>query len=185
MDVITIIIIALALAVDSFAVSIACGITVNNLRITKAIKIATFFGFFQTLMLLLGWLGGVNLIVFISSIDHWIAFGLLSVIGIRMIYGSIKSEKKIIPNKQLGFRILTILSIATSIDALAVGISYALLDVFILTPILVIGIVTFSMAFLGVIIGRRFGHFFEKKIQIVGGVILIGIGIKILLEHLV
>ena len=121
---------------------------------------------------------------FISGFDHWIAFGLLSLIGCRMIYESTKmdSGKKVI--NPLNVYVLLILSVATSVDALAVGMSFAFLKIFIVTPIIVIGAVTFLLSFLGVFVGNRFGHFFEKRIEIAGGLILIGIGVKILLRHL-
>ena len=183
MDMITIIFIAFGLAMDSFAVSIISGITMKHLRI-NALKTAIFFGAFQAVMPIIGWLAGLNLIDLISGVDHWIAFGLLSLIGCKMIYESSKmdsSEKEI---NLLNVYVLLILSVATSIDALAVGLSFAFLKISIATPIIAIGTVTFLLSLLGVIAGNRFGHLFEKKIEIVGGLILIGIGIKILVEHL-
>ena len=185
MDIIIIIFIAFGLAMDAFAVSITSGITIKHLKINNALKIALFFGSFQAFMPLIGWLAGLSLRDFISGVDHWIAFGLLSFVGCKMIYESIKlesGEKKI---KPLNAYILVMLSIATSIDALAVGVSFAFLKISIATPVIVIGAVTFLLSFLGVFIGNRFGHFFEKKIEVVGGLVLIGIGIKILIEHLV
>lgn len=185
MDMFTIVLIAVGLAMDSFAVSITSGITTKNLRIPSALKIATFFGLFQAGMPIIGWLAGLSVIELISGTDHWIAFGLLSLIGCKMIYESIKrehGEKKII---SMNTYVLLILSVATSIDALAVGLSFAFLKIYIATPIIVIGTVTFLLSFIGVFAGNKFGHFLEKKIEITGGLILIGIGIKILLEHLV
>jgi len=170
---------------DAFAVSITSGLTIKHLRINNALKIAIFFGSFQAVMPVIGWLAGLSLRDFIADVDHWIAFGLLSFIGCKMIYESIKiksSEKEINP---LNVYVLLMLSIATSIDALAIGVSFAFLKISIATPIIVIGAVTFLLSFLGVFVGNRFGHFFESKIEIVGGFILIGIGIKILIEHLV
>lgn len=184
MDIITIIVIAFALAMDAFAVSITSGLTIKHLEVNDALKIAIFFGSFQAVMPVIGWLTGLSLISFISDVDHWVAFGLLSLVGCKMIYESIKiesSEKEIDP---LNVYVLLMLSIATSIDALVVGVSFAFLKTFILTPIIVIGTVTFLLSFLGVFVGNRFEHFFDKKIKIVGGLTLIGIGIKILVEHL-
>jgi putative Mn2+ efflux pump MntP len=184
MSVLTIILIAFGLAMDAFAVSITSGITVKNLKINNALKIAIFFGLFQAVMPTLGWLTGLSLRDFISGVDHWIAFGLLGSIGCKMIYESTKigsSKKEINP---LNVYVLLMLSIATSIDALAIGVSFAFLKVSIATPVIVIGTVTFLLSFLGVYVGKRIGHFFENKIEIVGGLILIGIGIKILVEHL-
>ncbi len=147
--------------------------------------IAIFFGLFQAVMPLIGWLGGLSLKNFISGLDHWIAFGLLSFIGCKMIYESIKVESNVREINPLNVYVLLILAVTTSIDALAVGVSFAFLKISIVTPILVIGIITFFLSFIGVFIGDRFGHFFENKIEILGGLILIGIGIKILIEHLV
>ncbi|MBW2554968.1 MAG: manganese efflux pump [Deltaproteobacteria bacterium] len=185
MDAITIIAIAFGLAMDAFAVSITSGITIKNLKINNALKIALFFGLFQAIMPLVGWLAGLSLKDFISEIDHWIAFGLLSFIGCKMIYESItvqSNEKQIDP---LNVYVLLMLSVATSIDALAVGVSFAFLKVSIVTPVIIIGTVTFLLSYLGVYIGDRIGHFFENKIEIAGGLLLIGIGLKILIESLV
>lgn len=184
MNIPTILVIALALAMDAFAVSVASGITIKKLRIKHAFTIAVWFGLFQALMPLIGWLGGMNLRQFIGGVDHWVAFGLLCFVGSKMIYESFRIdavEKKANP---LDISVLFVLSIATSIDALAAGISFAMLDVSIVAPILVIGLVTFSMSFIGVYIGNKSGHFFEKKIEIAGGILLIVIGIKILVEHM-
>jgi putative Mn2+ efflux pump MntP len=183
MNMITILFIAFGLAMDAFAVSITNGITIKHQRINNALKIGIFFGSFQALMPLIGWLAGLRLRDFISGFDHWVAFGLLSLIGGKMIYESTKigDDKEI---RSLNLFVLLLLSIATSIDALAVGLSFAFLKISIATPIIVIGIVTFMLSFLGVLVGNRLGHFFEKKMEIVGGLILIGIGIKILIEHL-
>ena len=182
---ITMLFIAFGLALDSFSVSITSGLIIKRLKINSALRIAMFFGFFQTIMPFLGWLAGINIIDLISGADHWIAFGLLSFIGCRMIYETIKTEssKKII--NPLNVNVLLMLSVATSIDALAVGLSLSFLKISIVTPAVIIGIITFLLSFLGVFVGKRFGHFFENKIEVIGGLILIGIGIKILIEHLV
>ena len=185
MDIISIVIIAVGLAMDAFAVSITSGITIKSLRINNALKIALFFGLFQAVMPIVGWLAGLSLRDYISAIDHWIAFGLLSFIGCKMIYESItvqSSKKEINP---LNVYVLLVLSVATSIDALAVGVSFAFLKVSIVTPVITIGAITFLLSYLGVYIGDRIGHFFENKIEIAGGLLLIGIGIKILVEGLV
>jgi putative Mn2+ efflux pump MntP len=184
MDVIAIIGIAFGLAMDAFAVAISSGITLKDLRITNALKIALFFGSFQAVMPLLGWLAGLGARDFISGIDHWIAFGLLSLIGCKMIYESRKDHSREKDLNPLNTHVLVILSIATSIDALAIGVSFAFLNITIAAPILVIGLVTFTLSFFGVFVGSMSGHFFEHKIEIIGGLILIGIGIKILIEHL-
>lgn len=184
MDMITIMFTAIGLAMDSFAVSITSGLTNKRLKINNALRIAIFFGFFQAIMPVIGWLAGVSIIDLISGVDHWIAFLLLSLIGCRMIYETIKPGSSIKIISPSNFHVLLMLSVATSIDALAVGLSFAFLRIFIATPIVVIGTITFLLSLLGVYAGKRFGHFFEKKIEIVGGVILISIGVKILVEHL-
>ena len=182
---ITILLIAIGLAMDALAVSITSGLAINDLRIRNAGQIALFFGAFQAGMPLLGWLGGVSAREVITGIDHWIAFGLLCLIGGKMIYESTKlgsDEKKI---KPLDLSVLLFLAIATSLDALAVGISFAFLKMAIITPAIIIGVTTFSLSFLGVYVGNVSGHFFENKIEVLGGLILIGIGLKILIEHTV
>jgi putative Mn2+ efflux pump MntP len=185
MDMPTVMLIAVGLAMDCFAISITNGIAMKNTGINDALKIAIFFGLFQAGMPIIGWLAGLGVIEFISSFDHWIAFGLLSVIGGKMIYESTKIEPKKTQVKIQRISILLMLSIATRIDALAVGLSFAFLRVAIVIPIIVIGTVTFMLSFIGVFAGNRFGRFFGKRIETVSGLILIGIGIKILAEHLI
>ena len=180
----TIIIVAFGLAMDAFAVSITSGLTMKHLRINSALRIAAFFGTFQAVMPLIGWLAGLSLQAYIAGIDHWIAFALLSAIGCKMIYESIQMPSKEKTSNLMDVSTLLILSVATSIDALAVGVSFAFLRLVIITPLLTIGIVTFLLSFFGVFIGNKFGHFVEKRIEIAGGLILIGIGVRILIEHL-
>jgi putative Mn2+ efflux pump MntP len=184
MDAIVTVGIAFGLAMDAFAVSIASGVIIKHLRIRNALTIATFFGSFQAFMPLIGWLAGLTLRDFISGVDHWIAFGLLNGIGFKMIYESCKVESIEREINPLNVFVLLILSVATSIDALAVGMSLSFLKIGIAIPAIVIGTVTFLLTLLGVFVGNRFGHFFEKKIEFLGGLILIGIGIKILIEHI-
>ncbi len=178
-----IMIIALGLAMDAFAVSITSGFTIKILKIRYAFRIALFFGMFQALMPMIGWLAGYSLKDMITSYDHWIAFGLLSFIGGRMIYESFVPQSEGRPCDPMTIYRLLLLSIATSIDALAVGLTLSFLSVEIITPSLIIGMVTFILSFIGVFFGNRFGHFFESKIEMIGGIILMIIGIKILIEH--
>jgi putative Mn2+ efflux pump MntP len=184
MHLVTTTFLALGLAMDAFAVSISSGITIKNPRIEQALKIAIFFGAFQAIMPVVGWLVGLGLRELIAQVDHWIAFGLLFLIGGRMIYESAKarSDKKMLNPLSLG--VLILLSVATSIDALAAGVSLALLKISILLPVITIGIVTLLLSFLGVFVGDRSGHLFQNKAEFVGGLVLIGIGTKILVEHL-
>lgn len=184
MSIISLLFIAIGLAMDAFAVSITSGITIKRLRLHQALIIAAFFGTFQAIMPILGWLGGIGIASHIRTFDHWLAFGLLSIIGIKMIYEAFKLDDTDNEKDPLNIYILFIMSIATSIDALAVGLSFALLDVMVVTPAIVIGIITFFLSLAGVYIGEHFGHLFEKKMEILGGVILIGIGLKILIQHL-
>lgn len=178
----TILLIAIGLAIDSFSVSITRGFTDKINHLIEALKTGFFFGLFQGLMPIVGWLAGLSVIEFISGVDHWIAFALLFLIGTRMIYEAIfKDSEKIVSSASL--KILLILSIATSIDALAVGLSLSFLETSIITPAIITGIITFFLSFLGVFIGKKFGSYFEK-IGMLGGIILIGIAFRILTEHL-
>ena len=178
-----IILIALGLAMDSFSVSITRGFTNTKTRMfIEALKTGFFFGLFQGIMPIIGWLAGLSLIELISSFDHWIAFGLLAFIGVRMIYESISKESKQVVSSS-SFKVLIILSVATSIDALAVGLSFSFLETSIVSPAIIIGIITFFLSFLGVYVGKKFGNYFEK-IGVLGGIILIVIAVRILIEHL-
>ena len=180
---ITTIVIAVALAMDSFSVAIANGLATKKIKTVNAIKIAAFFGFFQAIMPIIGWYAGEHILDLISQVDHWAAFILLAFIGSRMIYESINKESNSIISS-LSIKVLLILSIATSIDALAVGLSISVLNISIITLAAVTGIVTFSLSFCGVYLGGRFGSILRNKVEALGGIILIIIGLKILLEHL-
>lgn len=176
--------IALSLSMDTFAVSITSGVAARQLKLQHALKAGVIFGFAQALMLLIGWLAGIGFKNFISVFDHWAAFIILTAIGVKMIYESVKIgeiEKKIDTTSLFA---LLVLSIATSIDALAVGFTFTMINVAMLTPVVVVGLVTFLISIAGIYIGNRFGHFFEKKVEAIGGLILIAIGVKILFGHL-
>jgi putative Mn2+ efflux pump MntP len=183
MDLLTIILIAVGLAMDAFAVSIAKGMAISRQRRKFALLLGGFFGGFQMLMPAIGWLVGLSFKDIIMGIDHWIAFGLLAFIGAKMIYDSTRkdSDKK---DESLRLHSILILAIATSIDALMVGLSFAFLNTSILEPILVIGLITFMLSVTGFFFGCGLGRVFGNKIKIVGGLILIAIGLKILLEHI-
>lgn len=171
---------------DAFAVAICKGLNMTKINYRHGFIIALFFGFFQAIMPLLGWLLGTQLADYITAIDHWVAFFLLLFIGGKMVLDTFHGEdEESVCSDSLDIKELFILSIATSIDALAVGITFALLpDTNIVLSVSLIGVITFALSFLGVIIGNKFGSKFEKKAQLAGGVILILIGLKILLEHL-
>ncbi|MDP2167249.1 MAG: manganese efflux pump MntP family protein [Thermodesulfovibrionales bacterium] len=184
MDAFTILFIAVGLAMDTFAVSVASGIAVRPLRLSHVLRMAMSFGLFQAVMPIIGWSAGFGMRDFISGVDHWVAFGLLSIIGSKMIAESFSLKSKEKAAAPPGIYTLLILSIATSIDALAVGLTLSFLNVPILSPALIIGAVTFLLSLAGALLGRRFGHLLESKVEAGGGLILIGIGIKILIEHL-
>lgn len=185
MDPLTLVLIAVGLSMDAFAVSITSGIAMKRLHLGHALRIAFFFGAFQLLMPILGWLAGVSLKEFITSWDHWIAFVLLAWIGGKMVYEAVKGDTcERASSEPLALLELLMLSVATSIDALAIGLSLSFLGVAIAGPALVIGLITFAISFLGVVLGDRLGCLMGKRMEIVGGVILIGIGVKILWEHL-
>jgi len=183
MDVFSVVIIAVGLAMDAFAVSVASGVAIQEQKVRHAVRIALFFGGFQAAMPLVGWLAGSGLRGLMQGVSHWVAFALLTVIGCKMIYEAVKLEPAARKPSVFGVSTLLALSIATSLDALVVGVSLSLLHVAIVTPIIVIGLVTFTLSLLGVFIGDRFGHLFESRVEVAGGLVLIAIGIKILLEH--
>ena len=178
--------VAFALAMDAFAVSIGVSLSLEGMKKAQAFKLALHFGFFQFMMPVLGWLAGESILRYIKAFDHWLAFGLLFLIGRRMIYESFAKreradKKNADPTK--GFS-LFILSVATSIDALAVGLSLAALHVSILYPAAVIGIVAFLITALGTKVGPLLGRLAGKSAKLLGGSVLIVIGIKILIDHL-
>jgi putative Mn2+ efflux pump MntP len=169
---------------DAFAVSISSGITLKKARIEDALLVATFFGGFQFLMPLIGWVAGLGLRGFIASVDHWIAFALLGWIGWQMIVESREVGCEAKGENPRNLYVLLGLAIATSIDALAVGLSFSLLNSAIAGLVVAIGIVTFVLSFSGVFIGNKFGCVFESQVELIGGIILIGIGFKILIQDL-
>ncbi len=189
MNIFEVLFIALGLAMDAFAVAVASGATMKRLHLPDALKMGLFFGGFQAVMPVIGWLAGLGLKDYIAGLDHWIAFGLLAIVGGKVLYESFELKgagdcgagAKACP---FNTGTLTVLAIATSIDALAVGLTFSVLKISIVTPVLVIGLVTFVMSVAGVKLGTAGRHFFENKMEAAGGVILILIGLKILLGHL-
>jgi putative Mn2+ efflux pump MntP len=177
-----VLLLAFALSMDAFAVSVGLGVKSQNFNKTLALKAAIFFGVFQALMPLFGYLASLGLGSVIESIDHWIAFILLSGIGGKMLYESFQEntedEISIITNK-----VLLILAIATSIDAMAAGFTLGLMSLNPFVSMFLIGIITFIFSYLGVFLGTKGGTFLEDKAEKIGGVILIAIGCKILIEH--
>ncbi len=183
MPIIEIILIGIGLSFDTFAVSISAGLTVRSIRFWQGIRIAIILALFQAFMPFLGWLGGVQIVKHISHLDHWVAFGLLSLIGIKMIIDSFKKEAVSKFNPLL-FRVLLVLGLATSIDALVVGFSLGFIEINIYQSMVIIGFTTFLAAMIGMLIGKHLTTAFGKQVELLGGLILIGIGIKILIEHL-
>lgn len=183
MNLIEIILISIGLGMDAFAVAICKGLAMKKMNWKKAIIIALYFGVFQALMPFIGYMLGIKFENTIEEIDHWIAFILLSAIGINMIKEALKGEEENIDD-DVSFRKMLVLAIATSIDALAVGVTLAFLRVKIVTPLILIGMITFVMSFVGVKIGNYFKDKFKEKAEILGGIILICMGAKILIEHL-
>lgn len=179
--------IGVGLSMDAFVVSICKGLGMSRLNMRQAAVISLFFGGFQALMPLIGWALGSQLTDFITPIDHWIAFGLLAFVGGKMLWDAFHEDDEdegVQTDEKLDLKELLMLAIATSIDALAVGITFAFLQVAIVPSITIIGLTTFVISFAGVAVGHFFGARFEKPATIVGGVVLIFIGVKILLEHL-
>ena len=182
MGIISILLIAVGLAMDSLAVSISGGIVMRPFCMRQSLRLALTMGIFQGGMTLLGWLMGVSFSSYITAFDHWIAFILLGFLGGKMIYESFGEEETTISS--FSTKTLLTLGVATSIDALAVGVSMAFLKTSIHFPAFIIGFVTFALSLIGVISGYRFGKIKGINVELFGGIILIAIGVKILIEHL-
>lgn len=196
MSILSIFLTGVGLSMDAFAVSLAKGMVLRRNHLKAALKIALFFGVFQAVMPLIGWFAASHFEQAIKSFDHWIAFILLAIIGGKMIYESFKGENEgevatattetleEQEKNELSNKSLIVLAIATSIDALAVGVSFAFLNVSIIPAITIIGLTTFVLCVVAVLVGQKLGGVLQKYAEVTGGVILILIGIKILLEHI-
>ncbi len=184
----TLLLMGVGLSMDAFAVSICKGLSMRKVNKKQCLVIGLFFGGFQALMPFVGWVLGSQFEQYITSIDHWIAFILLGFIGGKMVVEAIREKDEAVEvgkmDPPLDLKELFILAIATSIDALAVGITFAFLQVPIVEAISIIGITTFVISVIGVYVGNFFGNRYKKKAELAGGMILILIGLKILLEHL-
>lgn len=176
-------VIAVGLSMDAFAVSICKGLSVQKLKPRHAVIAGAYFGGFQALMPVVGWLLGRQFESLIKSIDHWIAFVLLALIGANMIREAVKNEEENL-NDSFSPRTMLPLAVATSIDALAVGVTFAFLDVEIVPAVSMIGVTTFVLSAVGVKIGNVFGAKYKSKAELVGGIVLVVMGVKILIEHL-
>lgn len=183
MSIITLFTLAVGLAMDAFAVSVCKGLAMRKINIRKTFLVGLWFGGFQALMPLVGYFLGIQFKEKITAIDHWIAFLLLAIIGINMIKEALSDEEES-TSASLEVKEMFVLAVATSIDALAVGITFAFLEVNIVEAVTVIGVVTFVLSAIGVKVGNIFGTRYKSKAEIAGGVILILLGVKILLEHM-
>ena len=184
MSFIEILLIGIGLSMDAFAVSICKGLWIKEDKCRKSIIIGAYFGIFQALMPSIGYMLGSRFQTIVESIDHWIAFILLFVIGIKMIKESKNDDSEDTSSSNTDLQIMLPLAIATSIDALAIGITFSFLQVRLLISVIIIGITTFVISAIGVALGNKFGNKLQNKAQILGGAILIVIGAKILIEHL-
>lgn len=189
-NIITVFLIAIGLAMDAFAVSVTNGITVPGFKKKHAVTEGIYFGVFQFMMPIIGWVLGTGFRRYIENYDHWIAFALLALIGGNMIFEALKNkscpqkeEPSSAAKKLLTPQKLVMQAIATSIDALAVGVSLSVMDVSILLAAVIIGVVAFVLSVAGGMLGKKIGCLFQKRAEIIGGIVLIAIGVKILIEH--
>ena len=183
MSLFEIVLVGIGLAMDAFAVSVCKGLSMKKMNWKSAIIIALYFGIFQAVMPIIGYFLGTTFSSFVENVDHWIAFILLAFIGGNMIKESTDDEVEK-RNDRVDVKTMVLIAIATSIDALAVGITFAFFEVNLLLSIFIIGIITIVLSTIGVIIGNKFGDKLQNKAELTGGIILIIIGLKILLEHL-
>jgi len=184
MDLITVVGLAVALAMDAFAVALGTALTLQTMTGRHLFRLGWHFGLFQALMPIIGWLSGMTIQKWIVSVDHWVAFGLLSFVGGRMLWEAFHPETKTQRGDPTRGWSLIVLSVATSIDALAVGLTLAMLDVSIWFPSLIIGLVAGVLTVVGMLVGRRLSGHWGPRVEIFGGLVLIGIGIRVLVEHL-
>lgn len=190
MDILVLIGIAIGLSIDAFTVSVTNSTIIKNLGLKHGLRMSIFFGFFQMIMPIIGWAAGLTFSQYIQSFDHWIAFSLLALVGGRMIWAGVFDNKQSdTANNQNNkdcrhLPTLLVLSIATSIDAMAVGLSFALIKISVIFPSIIIGIITFFMSLTGYFIGKKIGEKLNLKLDIIGGLILIAIGIKIVFDHI-
>lgn len=184
MNIATLIFLALGLSMDAFAAALSDGMTYRTIGKRRSLQIAFFFGFFQALMPVIGFFAGKIFSDFLQACDHWIALALLGGIGLNMIFEALNSEENAISEESISLQTLLLQSIATSIDAFAIGIGFAVMQINILNASLLIGIITLICSFIGVRIGKRLGMLLKQKAEICGGSILIIIGLKIFIEHM-
>ena len=184
MSIIEILLIAVGLAMDAFAVSLGIGAVGRANSARPRFRLSFHFGLFQFAMPILGWLGGTSVEHLIRNVDHWVAFGLLAFVGGRMLQSGFRKDEILSFDEPSRGRVLIMLSVATSIDALAVGLSLAMLHVNVVLPSIVIGVVATGLSMVGLLLGHRLGTAFGKRTKVLGGLILIGIGLRVLIEHM-
>lgn len=177
------ILLGIGLSIDSFTASVTSGVCISQIKVKNIIKIALFMSFFQALMPLIGWLLGSRFQIYIESFDHWIAFLLLGFLGVNMVISSLKSDEENQESKALSNRLLLGMAIATSIDAMAVGVSFGVLNLTIIIPVLIIGGITFIFSFFGAWCGNKLGDKYNSGLELFAGILLFGLGTKILIEH--
>lgn len=184
-DFVSIFLIALSLSADCFAVALCGAVAMKRVAVAQILRMSLSFGVFQTGMQLAGWFAGKTIVGLISAYDHWITFGLLAFVGGRMVWESLHEENEAKEGVDItrGFALIA-LSVATSIDSLAVGLSYAFIDIGIALPSALAGVIAFAATVTGFMLGRKVGELFGRRAETVGGLVLIGIGIRILVEHL-
>lgn len=184
MDFLTITLISIGLAMDALAVSLSIG-TAGQIPTRRGkLRLAAHFGIFQSLMTALGWLAGETIVGYVEEFDHWIAFGLLAYVGIKLIRAGLDHERQAFEQDPSTGKTLVILSVATSIDAFAIGLSIAFLDIPLLLSVAMIGIVALLLSGIGLYAGKRLGETFGKRVEILGGLILLGIGLRVVVTHL-
>jgi manganese efflux pump family protein len=183
MGILTILLIAFGLSFDTFAVSVSSGLILRKISFFNAMKIAFVLAFFQGLMPLIGWFIGSGVKKYMMAYDHWIAFILLASLGIKMIYESFRSEEDRQPPNPMRLAVMVSMAIATSIDALIVGLSFAFFEIRIIITVFLIGAVTFIVSMLGILFGKKAGAHLGPRMEIAGGLILIAIGLQIFIEH--
>jgi Predicted membrane protein len=180
----SILVLAIGLGMDAFSVAIGVGASYRVISFGPVFRLSFFFGLFQVLMPIAGWFAGVSVASIIAGYDHWVAFGLLAFVGGKMILESFNEEAKVHTTDPTKGFTLIILSVATSIDALAVGLSFAFLKIPVFYPSIIIGIVAFFMTMAGMFFGEKLGKVVGRRVEMLGGLILIGIGVKIVIEHM-
>ncbi len=183
-EIITIFLIGLSLTADTFAVSITTGLSVSKIRFNQAIRVAAILAIFQGAMPIIGWTLGINIKEYIANYDHWIAFILLAFIGGKMVYESFKNEEIDNNINRLKLFFIVSIAVATSIDALVIGVGFAIMNIKIWVAATIIAALTFIVSMLGMLIGKKTSNLLGKKMEIIGGIILFAIGLKILIQHL-